>query len=202
MRFLLPAGALVLVPSIAEAAVYVAFDIGLAHRTGAYDWKSPPSPGSSDNNPSPVEFDARIRATGIITHFALGGTIAQDWSIAAEGGLGYLSAKSRGIAYSFVSEMAVARLGVRVEKRLGRIFFVRGAVGGEWIGLGFSQWPVGAHDNVFESEPTRGIYAGVAAGLRGRHVGGFVRADGGMLFSDHATYAPLTLSIGLDVAWF
>ena len=194
---LLPA-IVALFPTLAHADGYAALDVGLAHRTGVYGWNGP-SAGSGA--PAPIEFDGRIQGTGVLAHLALGGTFRRRWSIAGEGGLGFLTGDSSGIPHTGVSQLYLGRLGLRVERRFGESFFLRGAAGFEWVGFGYSQASIGSPDNVFDGESTRGIYAGVTAGVRGRHVGGFLRADVAHEVSEHGRYTPITLSLGIDFTW-
>lgn len=199
MRLALFAAA-VLTTSAAHGGTYVALDVGVAHRAGAYDWKSPPAPGFN-NDPTPVQFDARVYGTGVLAHFALGGTFRHRWAIAGELGAGVLNGGDKGIEYGAVGPTLLGRLGVRLERSSSWGGFLRVAAGLEWIAFGASGLDVGARDNVWKSEGTFGPYVSGSAGIRGRHVGGLARVDFGRATSTHATYWPATFSLALDVVW-
>jgi hypothetical protein len=196
VRFVFPALALLLVPTVAQASTYVAFDVGLAHRTGAWKYDGP----AGLSGPG-IELDRSMGGTGVLSHFAIGGTFRRRWSLGAELGVGYLGG-SGDIPFTSIESLVFGRVGARLERRFGDLFFLRGSAGFEWLEVSYSQAQVGSRDNVFDGDPLRGFYVGITAGLRGRHVGGFLRADVTRATTDRTAYTPLTISAGVDFAWF
>lgn len=184
--------------SPARADAYLSADAGFAYSTGGYHWTSP---GLLSRPLRNVTLDATIAGYGAV----LGGSagVSHRWiSVGVEGEGSYLSTTSKGLGWSGIDDVFSGRLGGRIEVRCKYPLFARASFGTQWTKLFGTTLDVGADDNVWDPETTRGVYGSVGLGVRMKHLGLLARFDAAKLTSSHATYSPKTFVLAADVTWF
>lgn len=191
--------ALLIAPSAAAAESYVSLQAGLAYQYGFLNWASPSY--MAGQQPETVTLNGRTSFLGPVVDVAVGIAPRSSFAIAGELSTGVLFGGASGIPYSSPNSALFVRGGIRGELR-GDGTFVRLACGVQQFWFGGSGQDIAARENVWMPEPAIGPYVAATAGLRGDHVGGFARLEVARTKSEHATFTPITMVVGMDVAWF